>query len=234
MDFGGEFDFAILAIGAGRGTKTGFEGEEHSNVIDALDFLLKEKLEHKAMVSKKDRVAVIGGGNSAVDAARVAVHQGAKTTILYRRTEKEMPAMKSEVDAAKKEGVKFEFLKCPIKYEGAEKVSGLVCAEMVLAEPDHTGRKKPVETGKTLTYDFTKIILATGQKHDLTWLEKEGVKANNGIILVDSDHKTSLLNVYACGDCTTGPKTIMHATKAGLAVAKKIIEEAKQAKILLA
>ena len=107
------FDIVVIAIGAGMGTKSGFINENSKYVIDGLDFLLKDKLNNKKMVGKGQVVGVIGGGNSAIDAARVAQKQGAKTTIIYRRTENEMPALKSEIDCAKKDLVGFEFLLAP-------------------------------------------------------------------------------------------------------------------------
>jgi glutamate synthase (NADPH/NADH) small chain len=222
---GGEFDFVVLAIGSGskKGPKAGYEGEEKTNTIDALEFLLKDKLEKKKMILKGERIAVIGGGNSAIDAARVALRQGGKATILYRRTETEMPALRSEIEAAKKDGICFEFLRAPIKCD--EK--NLVCAEMVLGDADTSGRKKPVDSGKRTTLEFDKIILAIGQEQDLNWLEKEGITLNGKLISVDSNNKTSLERVYACGDCVTGPKTIASATVGGIKTAKAIIESIK-------
>ena len=112
-----EFDFVVIAIGAGKGLRIGLEGEDSKMVIDGLDFLRADKLENK-FLCENEKVAVIGGGSASIDVARVAKKQGADTTIIYRRTEKEMPIFNHELEEAKKEGVKFSFLKSPIKYVG--------------------------------------------------------------------------------------------------------------------
>ncbi|MFA5931740.1 MAG: FAD-dependent oxidoreductase [archaeon] len=222
----GEFDFVVLAIGSGVGAKLGFRGEDHANVLDALHFLLHAKIENKNLVEKGEKVAVIGGGNSAIDAARVAVRQGGEVTILYRRTEAEMPASKLEIELAKKEGVKFEFLHAPKELICSvnNKTHNLICHEMILSEEDSSGRKKPIESGKHHGHEFNKIILAVGQTQDYFWLEKEGIKTDGKIILVDEKNKTTLNKVYACGDCVTGPKTIATATISGIKTAKAILE----------
>ena len=166
--FGGEFDFAVIAIGAGTGMKAGFKGEQEKQVIDALEFLLNDKLNNNKMISKGEEVAVIGGGNSAMDAARVAIKQGAKATIIYRRTENEMPALKNEIEGAKTDGVGFEFLKAPIEFRAnSEKIiqekkpkGVLFCAEMILGEQDESGRRKPIDSGKKTEYFFDKAELS--------------------------------------------------------------------------
>jgi len=228
LKFGGEFDVVVIAIGAGAGSKAGFDGEGEKGVIDALDFLSKSKLAHKKLISKGETVAVIGGGNSAMDAARVAKRMGGEVTILYRRTENEMPALKSEIEGTKKDGIVFEFLKSPSKFVCEKnKKSKLICNELVLGEEDASGRKRPVETGKMSEREFDKIISAIGQQQDFLWLEEEGVKTNGKIILIDSNYSTSLEGVYACGDCVTGAKTIGEATLGGLKTAKSIISNCK-------
>jgi|GEM_PF-1747369 len=218
------FDFVVLAIGAGVNSKAGFNGENSEFVLDSLDFLSKAKLEGINLVSKKEKVAVIGGGNSAIDSARTALHQGAKVTIVYRRTEEEMPALKSEVIEAKNEGVKFELLRAPIEFKAGKgkKKGKLICSEMMLGEADERGRRKPIDTGKKKEYLFDKIIVAVGQEQDLSWLEKEGIKTNGKVVVVDSNYKTTLENVYACGDAVTGARTIGEAVKGGLLTAKAI------------
>jgi len=223
---GGGFDFVVLALGAGEGQKTGVSGEDNPKIIDALNFLLNDKLEKKQLLTKEETVGIVGGGNSAVDAARVALRQGAKPTIIYRRTENEMPAFGNEIEHAKRDGVKFEFLKSPICYSdyGDGKKINVECAEMMLAGEDSTGRARPVETGKKISFTFDKVLLAVGQKQDFSWLKKEGIAAEGKTILVDSHYSTTLKGVYACGDCITGAKTIAQATRTGLGAAREIIE----------
>jgi NADPH-dependent glutamate synthase beta subunit-like oxidoreductase len=219
---GGEYDFVVIAIGAGKGMNAGFEGEKNAKVIDALDFLLKTKLENKRLISKEEKIVVIGGGNSAMDASRVAIRHEANVKIIYRRTENEMPALKSELNAAKKEGVKIILLTAPKKFDEKNKI--LVCRKMVLGENDETGRKKPVDSGNEEILPCDKIIVAAGQKNDYSWIEKEGIKTNQKVIIVNENNETSLKNIYACGDCITGPKTIGEATKTGVITAKSILK----------
>jgi len=223
------FDFVVLAIGAGNNSKAGFIGEENENVLDSLDFLSKAKLEGINLVGKKHKVAVIGGGNSAIDSARTALRQGAKVTIIYRRTEEEMPALKSEVNEAKKDGVKFELLRAPVEFKvgKAKKKGKLICSEMILGEADERGRRKPIDTGKKEELLFDKVIIAVGQEQDLTWLENEGIKTNGKTIVVDPNYKTTLENVYSCGDAVTGARTIGEAVKGGLMTAKAILAQSQ-------
>ncbi|VVB75340.1 Sulfide dehydrogenase subunit alpha [uncultured archaeon] len=231
-EFGGGFDFVVLALGAGLGLKTGAAGEDNDKVIDALVFLLNDKFEGKAMLKKGEEVAVVGGGNSAIDAARVAVKQGAKVTIIYRRTEKEMPAFGDELAKAKNEGVEFEFLRSPLNYsdsEGGKRIM-VSCAEMILAGEDESGRARPIETGREISLVFDKVLLAIGQKPDFKWLESEGILVENKIIMINSHYATTLKSVYACGDSITGAKTIAEATRTGLGAAREIIEAMRKGK----
>ncbi len=223
----GEYDYVLLCVGSGPGLVLNIAGKEKKGVCDAIDFLLQKKFNNKELISAKDSVAVIGGGNSAIDSARVARKMGAKVTVVYRRTEKEMPALKNEIVEAKKEGILFEFLQSPISYNGKEIVESVTFAEYKLGPQDSSGRPRPVETGKTITTAFSKVILAIGQTPDFSWLEKEGVLTNNKVIVVDENYKTSINKVYAAGDCVTGPKTIGEATKTGIRAAKAIIADSK-------
>jgi len=223
-----KFDLVVIAIGAGTGIKAGFENENSSNVIDALDFLLNDKLNNKKMMNGGDIVGIIGGGNSAIDAARVAKKQGALPKIIYRRTENEMPALKKEVSDAKKDLVEFEFLLAPKKLVLAKSDLNnnkckLICSVMELGEMDSSGRRKPIESKKVKEFDLDKIIIAVGQQNNFEWLEKDGVKTNGKIILIDEHYLTSLKNVYACGDAVTGAKTIGEAVLTGIKCAENII-----------
>ena len=230
--FGGKSDFVVLAIGAGEGAKAGFKGEESDCVIDAIDFLMQAKLDKKLILKKDESVAVIGGGNAAVDAARTALRQCKDVTILYRRTEEEMPALRAEIEAAKVEGVRFEFLVAPkeLLCENvlSKKQNKLICSKMALGEKDASGRKKPIDSGKVCAFEFDKIIVAVGQNQELLWLEKDGVHIFRGLVKTDLSGKTSLDKVYACGDCVSGAKTIGEAVKAGVTVAKAIMLQVKK------
>jgi glutamate synthase (NADPH) small chain len=220
----GEFDFVILAIGAGNGSTLGMKGEESEKVIDALEFLKKQKLEGINLVEDGEKVALIGGGNSAMDAARLAKRCGADITVVYRRTESEMPAFGNELAEAKDDGVKFDFLKGPISYEERDNKLIVNLAVMKLGEADASGRPKPVDSGERVVQEFDKVLLAVGQKNNLDWLTKDDIKSEWGKIIVDETHKTTLENVYASGDCVTGAKDIATATVAGIKTAQEILK----------
>jgi len=220
-----EFDFVVIAIGAGKGFKLGIQGEENEKIIDALEFLKKDKFEGEHLCSLGE-VAVIGGGNASIDAALVATKQGAKVTLIYRRTEKEMPAFENELDKAKKENVIFNFLRTPIKYVEEKGKIKVVCAIMKLGEIDESGRASPVDTGDRTELVFDKVLLSIGQRNDLGWLKKEGIKADGKNIKVNN-YQTSLENVFACGDAIYRAKNIGTATMSGIECAKAILKKIK-------
>ena len=216
-----EFDFVVLAIGAGKGFKLGIEGEENEKVIDALDFLKKDKFEGEHLCSTGN-VAVVGGGNASIDTALVAAKQGAKVTLIYRRTEKEMPTFENELEKAKKENVIFEFLRTPVKYvEENEKIK-VICAIMKLGEMDESGRGAPVDTGERVELVFDKILLSIGQRNNLDWLIKDGIETDGKNIKVN-EHKTTNPKVFACGDAIYGAKNIGTATLSGINCAKALL-----------
>jgi len=222
-EFGGHFDFVIIAVGCGEGQKMGVIGENKKGVIDALDFLLENKLKNNNLVSSGEKVCVIGGGNSAMDAARVAKKIGAQVELFYRRTENEMPALKTEIQKAKEENIVLNFLKSPVEFKGKQKLSSVVFEEFILGEKDSSGRARPISTGKKEELSFNKAIIAIGQQPNFDWLNKEGIITNGKIVLVNEKFQTSLSNVYAAGDCVTGPKTIATATLSGINCANSII-----------
>jgi NADPH-dependent glutamate synthase beta subunit-like oxidoreductase len=221
-DFGGEFDFVVLALGAGEGLKLGMKGEESKRVIESLEFLEKLKLEKKSMIEEGEKIAIVGGGNAAVDTAIQTAMITEDVTLIYRRTEKEMPAFGNEIENAKKKGVKFEFLKAPFAYEEKEKGIEVELAIMKLGKEDESGRARPEDTGERVKEEFDKVLLSIGQKQEFEWLKKEGILAEKGI-KVDEKNETSLKNVYACGDCVYGAKNIGAATIDGLKTAESIL-----------
>ena len=166
-----------------------------------------------------DKVAVIGGGNVAMDVCRTAVRLGAKETyVVYRRSEDEMPADKMEVAEAKEEGVKFLFLNAPAEIIGEDgKVKALKVEVMELGEPDEKGRRKPVGTGKFETIEVSAVIGAIGQKVDLGGIAPEGMTFNkNGTIIADAvTLQTAQPDVFVGGDVYTGPKFAIDAIAAG-------------------
>lgn len=214
----------FIAVGALKSKKVGCEGEELEGAICALDFL--RDLQSKKIVKIGEKVAVIGGGNVAVDAARTALHEGAKeVTILYRRTHEEMPANPWEVKEAEEEGIKLEFLVAPKRILGKNgKVTGLELVKMELSEPDETGRKtpKPIE-GSNFTREFDMVILAVGEAVDTSFLPKEIELSDINTIWADPiTMETTEESVFAGGDAVTGPASVMEAIVAGKRAADSI------------
>ncbi len=200
------FKAFFLAIGASKGTKVGCAGDDMDGVFTGLDFLRAVNMGEKPAIGKN--VAVIGGGNVAIDVARAAVRLGAKTTIVYRRGEEQMPAAADEVAEAKEEGVKFKFLAAPAEISGEGKAQELKVEIMELKDG------KPVGTGEFETMAVSAVISAIGQKIDMSGIEgiKAGVKGN---VSVDKYLQTSAPDVFAGGDVVTGPKFAIDAIAAG-------------------
>jgi NADPH-dependent glutamate synthase beta subunit-like oxidoreductase len=214
----------FIAVGALKSRKIGCEGEDLNGASCALDFLREAKSEKKAHVGEK--VAVIGGGNVAVDAARTALHEGAKEVIiLYRRTREEMPANPWEIKEAEEEGVKIEFLIAPTRFLGKDrKVVGVELVKMQLGEADETGRRMPIpiENSK-FTREFDTVILAVGEAVDTSFLPKEIELSDINTIWADPiTMETTMKGVFAGGDAMTGPASVLEAIIAGKRAADSI------------
>ena len=214
----------LIAIGAQKSWKLGIDGEDLKGVIHALDFLKDVNLEKK--VELGDRVAVIGGGNVAVDAARTALRLGAKNiNILYRRSRVEMPAFSSEAEAAEKEGIEFQFLVAPKRILGENgKVTALECIRMELGEPDESGRRRPnpVE-GSEFVIDLDVVIPAIGEVPDVSLLpEGAKVTSRKTIECEPLTLETGLPGIFAGGDVVSGPATVVDAIAAGKRAAVSI------------
>ena len=207
----------FLGIGAQKSSALRIPGEELEGVFGGVEFMREVNLGSKPAIG--DKVAVIGGGNVAMDVCRTAVRLGAKETyVVYRRSEDEMPADKMEVAEAKEEGVKFLFLNAPAEIIGEDgKVKALKVEVMELGEPDEKGRRKPVGTGKFETIEVSAVIGAIGQKVDLGGIAPEGMTFNkNGTIIADAvTLQTSQPDVFVGGDVYTGPKFAIDAIAAG-------------------
>ena len=207
----------FLGIGAQKSSALRIPGEELEGVFGGVEFMREVNLGSKPAIG--DKVAVIGGGNVAMDVCRTAVRLGAKETyVVYRRSEDEMPADKMEVAEAKEEGVKFLFLNAPAEIIGEDgKVKALKVEVMELGEPDEKGRRKPVGTGKFETIEVSAVIGAIGQKVDLGGIAPEGLTFNkNGTIIADAvTLQTSQPDVFVGGDVYTGPKFAIDAIAAG-------------------
>ena len=207
----------FLGIGAQKSSALRIPGEELEGVFGGVEFMREVNLGSKPAIG--DKVAVIGGGNVAMDVCRTAVRLGAKETyVVYRRSEDEMPADKMEVAEAREEGVKFLFLNAPAEIIGEDgKVKALKVEVMELGEPDEKGRRKPVGTGKFETIEVSAVIGAIGQKVDLGGIAPEGMTFNkNGTIIADAvTLQTSQPDVFVGGDVYTGPKFAIDAIAAG-------------------
>jgi len=214
----------FVATGSHKSRKLGVEGEELTGVIHALNFLKEINLGEK--VELGDRVAVIGGGNVSMDAARTALRLGAKeVNVLYRRSMEEMPANPWEVKEAESDGVKIQFLVAPKKILGKdEQATGIECIRMKLGEPDETGRRAPIPIeGSEFIVEADRIILAVGEAPDIVFLPKELEVTEAGTIAVDPvTLETSFPGIFAGGDVATGPATVIEAIVAGRRAAASI------------
>ncbi|WP_320047808.1 NADPH-dependent glutamate synthase [uncultured Ilyobacter sp.] len=227
----------FIGSGAGLPNFMGIEGENLNGVYSANEFLTRVNLmkaydkNSPTPVSVGEKVAVIGGGNVAMDAARTAVRLGAKEVyIVYRRGEEELPARLEEVHHAKEEGVIFRLLSNPVGIKGDDGwVDKLECVEMELSEPDESGRRRPVPIeGSKFLLDVDRVIIAIGQSpNPLIRQTTKGLKTHNwgGIIVEEESMETTKDSVYAGGDVVTGAATVILAMGAGKKAAKSIHEK---------
>jgi len=215
--FNQEYSVIFISTGAHASQKMGIPGEESKGVIHALDFL--RMVNSGVEMKLGSRVAVIGGGNAAIDAARAALRLGAKeVAIVYRRSQAEMPAVKTEIEEAEREGIKFHFLAAPVKILSKNgQLSALECIRMELGEPDASGRRRPVpKKGSEFTMDVDNGIIAIGQTVDKTMLPKELGYTGWGTLEVDPvTLQTNIDGVFAGGDVVSGPADVVVAVAAG-------------------
>jgi len=227
-----EYTKIYLAPGAHRSQPMGVEGENLEGVYGGVEFLRDVNLNEQAWLNGSKsigkKVAVVGGGNSAIDAARVAKRLGAEVTILYRRLKQDMPAAAEEIHAAEEEGIAIEFLVAPLKIVGdGKRVSEIVCERMELGDFDKSGRKRPVpikDSQFSLSVDA--VISAIGQVPDMSFIPQEsGVAVNRWSCFdIAKGTKTQTTNdkYYAGGDAVTGPDTVIAAIAAGHKAAAEI------------
>lgn len=220
------FDAVFVAVGAGAPVRAGIAGEDLDGVLPAAEYL------ERASVSAEDgglqarSVAVLGGGNAAMDAARTALRLGAEqVTVVYRRRRAEMPAFAGEIHEAELEGVRFVFLASPTGIVGRDgRVTALRCDRMRLAEPDASGRPRPVPTGDTVELAVDQVIVALGSRPE-PWLAEANPELETAMgdtPRVDVDAATVLPGVYAGGDLTRGPATVVLALADGMRAADAI------------
>ncbi len=205
-----EFKAVYIALGAQASTELGIDGEDGKNVHTGLAFLRSVKENKPLELGKK--VLIVGGGNTAIDAARMARRMGSDVTIVYRRTAAEMPANAEEVAAAKAEGVRMEFLCAPVNISGSGQ-GKLTCQKMELGAPDESGRPRPVPVkGSEFEMGFDTLITALGQS-----LDGEGFETalESNWIGVDKFGQTTVKGIFSGGDAATGPGLVSEAIGAG-------------------
>lgn len=221
-----EYDAVVLAMGAWSGRALRVPGEDNPSVLSGIDFLRDVNAGREARVGK--RVAVIGGGNTALDAARVSWRAGAeKVSVFYRRTRDEMPASPAEIDEAAEEGVEFTYLTAPVSVEAADgKVTGLRLLRMELGEPDSSGRRRPVPVpGSEFTVPVDTVISAVGQYAEIRFLESvPGLVDEKGNLKGDPlTGITPVPGVFAAGDVLTGPDIAIRAIAGGKHAARAVL-----------
>ncbi len=221
-DLRAEHDAVFLAVGAHISRRLGVPGEELKGVEHSTDFLCCLNLNEKVKLGK--RVAVIGGGNAAVDAARCALRLGSEVTLVYRRSRAEMPAIAAEVEAAMHEGVRFEFLATPARVLGRRgRVQALECLRMELGEPDESGRRRPVPIpGSEFKLDVDTVIVSIGQQPDLEPLGSVEATGWGTLVADENTMATPVEGLFAGGDAVTGPSSAIEAMAAGVRAAESI------------
>ena len=229
------YDAVFIGSGAGLPRFMGIEGENLNGVVSANEFLTRTNLmhaydeEYDTPIYAGRRAVVVGGGNVAMDAVRTAKRLGAEATIVYRRSEVELPARVEEVHHAKEEGIEFRMLTNPIEVLGTDKgwVRAIRCVEMELGEPDESGRRSPVvKEGSEFEIECDVVIMALGTSpNPLIAATTDGLETNRrGCIVADDEGRTSREGVFAGGDIVTGAATVILAMGAGRRAAKAIDE----------
>lgn len=224
-----DFDAVYLGIGVGLARQLEIPGEELEGVEDAISFIYNIRSRGFNEVAVGDKVAVIGMGMTAIDAATQAKRLGAKeVTMLYRRTQEEMPCTQHELDIAMLDGCEIVWLAAPKEIKGIDgKVDQLVCSIMKLGEPDASGRRSPVDTGETFSLDVDMVIKAAGQMPFEQLIMDNGIMNNKGRVTIDNNCTTNIADVFAGGDCVNGGKEVVDAVQAGKDGAKAILDYLK-------
>jgi len=216
-----DYNAIFVSIGADKSRALGIEWEGLKGVVHGVEFLRELNLGITVEPGKK--VAVVGGGDVAIDAARCALRLGSDVTLVYRRSREEMPARDEEIADAEVEGVKITFLTNPSRIIGDGVVQGMECVRMELGEQDGSGRRRPVPVaGSEYIQDVDTVILAVGQQSELGFLEGSGIELDGNRITADGHGRTNIECVFAAGDAVTGPATVVDAIAGGKRAAETI------------
>jgi 2-oxoacid:acceptor oxidoreductase delta subunit (pyruvate/2-ketoisovalerate family) len=207
------YQATFVATGAHRGRGLNIQGEKGKSVLGGLDFLRRINLGNRVKLGNK--VAIIGGGNTAIDVARSVTRMGKKATILYRRSKEEMPAFKDEIVEALEEGSKIRYLVAPIRIQQKDGKKRLECVRMELGEKDESGRKKPVPVSHSKFFvEADTVIIAAGEEIEVSFLPR-GMEKKEGVILTQRDGSTGVKGIFAGGDLTSNKRTVAHAIGSG-------------------
>jgi dihydropyrimidine dehydrogenase (NAD+) subunit PreT len=221
-----KYDAVFLGIGVGIARSLDIPGENLEGVVDAISFIYDLRTNDYSKIAVGDRVAVIGMGMTAIDAATQSKRLGAKeVTMIYRRTENEKPCTDVELDLARLDGCSFIWLASPKEIIGENgKVTKLICTKMKLGAPDASGRKSPVDTGETLTLEVDMVIKAAGQIPYQELVKQMAVENKDGKIKTAKNGETNLKGVFSGGDSVNGGKEVVDAVQAGKDAAQGILK----------
>jgi len=208
-----DYQAIFIATGAHRSRGLHIPGQKQKGVLSGLDLLRKINLGKKLNLG--DKIAIIGGGNTAIDVARSVLRMGKKTTLLYRRSKEEMPAFEDEIREAMEEGVKIKYLVNPIRIQQKDDRKRLECLRMELEEKDESGRRRPVPIPNSNFFVETdNVIIAAGEEIEVAFLPK-GMEKREGIVLTQQDGSTGIKGIFAGGDLTSTQRTVAHAIGSG-------------------
>ena len=219
------YDAMYLSIGVGLARQLEIPGEDLEGVVDAIKFIYELRDKGYPSLAVGDKVAVIGMGMTAIDAATQAKRLGAKeVTLIYRRTQEEKPCTEVELDIAKLDGCNIIWLAAPKEVIGENnKVTQLICSKMKLGDADASGRRSPVDTGETFSLEVDMVIKAAGQMPFEELIEEFKIQNSKGKISVDSNCAINIKGVFAGGDAVNGGKEVVDAVQAGKDGAKAIL-----------
>jgi 2-oxoacid:acceptor oxidoreductase delta subunit (pyruvate/2-ketoisovalerate family) len=215
-----DYQSIFIATGAHRSRGLHIPGEKGKNILSGLDLLNKINSRRKATLG--GRVAIIGGGNTAIDVARSVIRMGKKATILYRRSKEEMPAFGDEIVEAMEEGVKIKYLVNPIRIQQEDSMKRLECLRMELGEKDESGRRRPVPIPNSNFFiEADSAIIAAGEEVEVSFLPN-GMERREGIVLTRRDGSTGIKGIFAGGDLTSNQRTVAQAIGSGKKAAMAI------------